>query len=149
MMFFGENAGYVEADIGYVAVDIRWGRICRFCPPTNPYVGGLVGVGSVSPLPDVIPSELLIEQLRTAIESNEEVPAKVRSLEVGVTNNLPSIQGVAEVDLRKYSLFNSHVVMTVLWANDTAYILLVAVPANQARTRQRQIDQIIGTFRPD
>ena len=138
---FGENAGHV-------AVDIRWRSLCRFfCPPTSPYVGGLVGVGAV-PLSDDLPSEIVIEFLRGAIETNGEVPAKVHSLESGVTNNLPSIQGSVTVDLRRYALFKARAVVTALRANDTAYILTVAVPSNQYKGRQGQIDQIVCTFRP-
>ena len=74
---------------------------------------------------------------------------EVKSLEAGTTNNLPSIRGVASADLASQGLFNAHIVITALRANDTAYILINAVPANQAQNRQQEIDLIIGTFRPE
>ena len=66
-----------------------------------------------------------------------------------MTNNLPSIQGVVTADLSEHGLFNAHAVMTALLANDRAYLLFVAVPASEAEAMQEQIEQIVGSFRPE
>ena len=99
-------------------------------------------------LSDDTPPEDVIDLLRELIESNEMLSVTVQSLEPGITNNLPSIQGVVNADLSSQGLFNAHAVIAALRANDTAYILFVAVAADQAKKEQQMIDQIVGSFRP-
>ena len=117
---------------------------------SNPPIAALAGVGIFPNLDDDISSESLVEWLENQLESLPlPVPVNVQSLEAGTTNNLPSISGVATADLASQGLFNAHVAITALRANDTAYILVVAVPANQASNRRAEIDLIVGTFRPE
>ncbi len=117
---------------------------------SNPPIAALAGVGIFPDLDDDISSESLVEWLEKQLESLPlPVPVNVQSLEAGTTNNLPSISGVATADLASQGLFNAHVVITALRANDTAYILVVAVPENQASNRKAEIDLIVGTFRPE
>ena len=117
---------------------------------SNPPIAAMAGVG-IAPLDDDIPAENVVEWLKGLLESSGAlpVPLEVTSLEAGTTNNLPSINGVATADLTSQGLFNAHVVITALRANDTAYILAVVVPANQANNRKQEISQIVGTFRPE
>lgn len=113
-------------------------------------IAALAGVGIFPNLDDDISSERLVEFLERQSEIlPPSMPLEVKSLEAGTTNNLPSIQGVAIFDGDSLGFFKAHVVITVLRANDTAFILMVAVPVNQVRNRQLEIDQIIGTFRPE
>lgn len=117
---------------------------------SNPPIAALAGVGIFPGLDDDITSESLITWLEKQLESLPlPVPVEVQSLEAGTTNNLPSISGVATADLASQGLFNAHVAITALRANDTAYILVVAVPENQAKNRAQEIDLIVGTFRPE
>lgn len=117
---------------------------------SNPPIAALAGVGIFPDLDDDISSESLVEWLEKQLESLPlPVPVNVQSLEAGTTNNLPSISGVATADLASQGLFKAHVVITALRANDTAYILVVAVPENQASNRKAEIDLLVGTFRPE
>ena len=108
----------------------------------------VAGVG-IAPLDDGMTTEGVVKQLRDEIETFDMVPLKVTRLEAGTTNNLPSIQGVVTADLSEHGLFNAHAVMTALLANDRAYLLFVAVPASEAEAMQEQIEQIVGSFRPE
>ena len=131
----GENAGHLGIQLAIFS---------------NPPIAAMTGVGIFPNLDDDISSESLVEWLTKQLESLPlPVPVEVKTLEAGTTNNLPSIKGVASADLASQGLFNAHIVITALRANDTAYILINAVPANQAQNRQQEIDLIIGTFRPE
>lgn len=129
----GEYAGHVAAQIAIFS---------------RPPIAALAGVGAV-PLKDNIPQENVVEWLEGMLAGFDMIPLEVKSLKAGTTNNLPSIQGVATADLSGQGLFNAHAVITALRANDTAYILVVAVPAAQAANRAQEIDMIVGTFRPE
>jgi hypothetical protein len=128
-----ENAGHVA-----VKLDIF----------SRPPIKAVAGVG-IAPLEDGMTTESVVQQIEEEIETFDLVPLAVQSLKAGTTNNLPSIQGVVTADLSDQGLFDAHAVMTALLANDKAYILFVAVPAGDAAAMQKQIDQIIGTFRPE
>lgn len=117
---------------------------------SRPPIAALAGVGIFPNLDDDISSERLVDWLGKQLGSLPlPVPVEIQSLEAGTTNNLPSIQGVASADLASQGLFDAHVVITALRANDTAYILIVAVPENQVSNRQAEINAIVGTFRPE
>lgn len=117
---------------------------------SRPPIAAMAGVGIFPNLDDDISSENLVEWLTKQLESLPlPIPVVVESLEAGTTNNLPSIQGVASADLASQGLFDAHIVITALRANDTAYILVVAVPENQVSNRKQEIDLIVGTFRPE
>ena len=131
----GENAGHLGIQLAIFS---------------NPPIAAITGVGIFPNLDDDISSESLVEWLTEQLQSLPlPVPVEVKSLEAGTTNNLPSIHGVASADLSSQGLFKAHIVITALRANDTAYILINAVPANQAQNRQGEIDLIVGTFRPE
>ncbi len=131
----GENAGHLSAQVAIFS---------------RPPIAALAGVGIFPNLDDDISSERLVDWLTEQLERLPlPVPVEVQSLEAGTTNNLPSINGVATADLAAQGLFSAHIAITALRANDTAYILIVAVPENQVRNRQQEINQIIGTFRPE
>jgi hypothetical protein len=131
----GENAGHLGIQLAIFS---------------NPPIAAMTGVGIFPNLDDDISSESLVEWLTEQLQSLPlPVPVEVQSLEAGTTNNLPSIHGVASADLASQGLFKAHIVITALRANDTAYILINAVPANQAQNRQGEIDLIVGTFRPE
>ena len=117
---------------------------------SRPPIAALAGVGIFPNLDDDISSDRLVTWLESQLESLPlPIPVEVQSLEAGTTNNLPSIQGVASADLASQGLFDAHIVITALRANDTAYILIVAVPENQVSNRQAEINAIVGTFRPE
>ncbi len=117
---------------------------------SNPPIAALAGVGIFPDLDDDISSESLVEWLSEQLAILPlPVPVEIQSLEAGTTNNLPSISGVATAGLADQGLFDAHVVITALRANDTAYILVVAVPENQAQNRANEIKAIVGTFRPE
>ena len=128
-----ENAGHLAIELAIFS---------------QPPIATLAGVGTV-PLDDDIPAESVVKWLKRVIESFDMIPLEVQSLETGSTNNLPAIQGIVTADLSEQGLFYSHAVITALRANDTAYILVVVTSAKEAEAKQQQIDQIVGTFRPE
>ncbi len=117
---------------------------------SRPPIAAMAGVGIFPNLDDDISSERLVEWLEKQLEGLPlPIPVEVQSLEAGTTNNLPSISGVATADLASQGLFDAHITITALRANDTAYILVVAVPQNQVQNRANEIKAIVGTFRPE
>ncbi len=129
----GQNAGHLAVELNIFA---------------QPPIATLAGV-YVLPLSDDISQERVKEWLASAIGSFDMFDINLQTLEIGTTNNLPSIQGVGTSDLSGMGGFNAHIVVTALRANDAAYILLVATRAEAAQSKQPVIDQIIGTFRPE
>ena len=115
---------------------------------SRPPIAALAGVGVV-PLDDDIPQENVVTWLEGMLGGFTMIPLEVTSLKAGTTNNLPSITGVASADLSGQGLFEAHAVITALRANDSAYILVVAVPTNQVNNRKNEISQIVGSFRPE
>ncbi|MXX27892.1 MAG: hypothetical protein F4Z82_20920 [Caldilineaceae bacterium SB0668_bin_21] len=131
----GENAGHLAVQLAIFS---------------RPPIAAMAGVGIFPGLDDDISSERLVEWLESQLEGLPlPIPVEVQSLEAGTTNNLPSINGVATADLASQGLFNAHITITALRANDTAYILVVAVPQNQVQNRANEIKAIVGTFRPE
>jgi len=131
----GENAGHLAVQLAIFS---------------RPPIAAMAGVGIFPGLDDDISSERLVEWLENQLEGLPlPIPVEVQSLEAGTTNNLPSINGVATADLASQGLFNAHITITALRANDTAYILVVAVPQNQVQNRANEIKAIVGTFRPE
>ena len=128
-----ENAGHVAIEL---AIFSR--------PPISSFL-----YAGIAPLDDDIPTENVVKWLSEVMESDELDPVKVQGLKAGTTNNLPSIQGVATADLSSQGLFDAHAAITVLRANDTAYVLVVVTQAKDVEAKQQQIDQIVGTFRPE
>ncbi len=129
----GEYAGHLSAQVAIFS---------------RPPIAALAGVGVV-PLDDDIPAENVVKWLEGMLGGFTMIPLEVSSLESGTTNNLPSITGVATADLSTQGLFEAHAVITALRANDQAYILVVAVPTNQVRNRQSEINAIVGSFGPE
>ncbi|MCZ0937587.1 MAG: APA family fibronectin-binding glycoprotein [Caldilineaceae bacterium] len=131
----GENAGHLAVQLAIFS---------------RPPIAAMAGVGIFPGLDDDISSERLVEWLESQLEGLPlPIPVEVQSLEAGTTNNLPSISGVATADLASQGLFDAHITITALRANDTAYILVVAVPQNQVQNRANEIKAIVGTFRPE
>ena len=128
-----ENAGHVAIELAIFS---------------SPPISSILYAG-IAPLDDDIPTENVVKWLREIMESDELDPVDVQSLEAGTTNNLPSILGVATADLSSQGLFDAHAAITALRANDTAYILVVVIPSKDVEDKQQQIDQIVGTFRPE
>ena len=129
----GEYAGHLSAQVAIFS---------------RPPIAALAGVGVV-PLDDDIPAENVVKWLEGMLGGFTMIPLEVESLESSTTNNLPSITGVATADLSSQGLFEAHAVITALRANDQAYILVVAVPTNQVRNRQSEIDALVGSFGPE
>ncbi len=127
-------------NLGYLAVELD-----RFPKPSIKSMA----LVATAPLDDGMPTDIVIQLLRSVIESFDMFPVDVQSIQAGTTNNLSSIQGVASADLSSQGLYAAHAVITALRANDTAYILVVVTSAKDAEAKQQQIDQIVGTFRPE
>ena len=103
---------------------------------------------SISPLADDVTEGQLIDFMeRTAGTFGT---AELISVEPGTINNLPGLQVVATSDLTYLGdAVNARLVITVLRANDTAYILVIGTRPEAAGAKQATIDQIVGTFRPE
>ena len=128
----GENVGYLALELDMFP---------------KPSIKSIALVAAV-PLADDMPPEIVIQLLHSAVQSISLFPVEVQSLESGMTNNYPSIQGVVSADLSAFGLFDAHAIITALRANDTAYILVAATPVNDAEAKQKQLKQIVDTFRP-
>ena len=128
----GEYAGHIAVEL-----DLTSGQP----------ISALAGVGAV-PLADHIPQKSVVKWLEEVLESFPSDQLELHSVKAGTTNNLPSIQGVATVDLSSQGLFDGRAVMTMLRANDTAYILVILTKSIDTRDRRDLVDAIVGTFRP-
>ncbi len=113
----------------------------------DPPIAALAVVGA-APLSDDMQSEVVMELLPGLLSAFDTIPVDVRTLASGETNDLPFIWGVVTADLSNHGLFNAHVFIRALRANDTAYILVLAVPVGQAGKWQREFYQIRRSFGP-
>ena len=73
----------------------------------------------------------------------------MHSVMTGAVNGMPALRAVVTANLSSMGFdIAPYVVVTVLRANQTAYILTVATRVQTAAAKQPLIEQIVGTFRP-
>ena len=103
---------------------------------------------SIAPMPDEVTAEQLVAFVKRSAETLDDV--QLHSIRTGAVNEMPALQVVASADLSGMGFdVAPHLVITILRANQTAYILTIATRSNAASAKQALIDQIVGTFRPD
>ena len=131
------------ANIGILAIEPDISQL--FARPPFPT---FVNV-TIAPLSDGITADLLVVYVKRAIESMEDV--QLHSIRTGAVNGLPALQAVVTADLgESVGLeLSPYLIITVLRANQTAYVLTIATRSNAAEAKQALINQIVGTFRPE
>ena len=102
---------------------------------------------SVVPWPDDITAEQLVSFLQESAEEFDDV--ELHSLLTGALNGMPALQAALTANLSGMGFeISPFVVVTVLRANRTAYILTTSARVQSAATKLALIEQIVGTFRP-
>ncbi len=102
---------------------------------------------SVVPWPDDITAEQLVSFLQESAEEFDEV--ELHSLLTGALNGMPALQAALTANLSGMGFeISPFVVVTVLRANRTAYILTTSARVQSAAAKLALIEQIVGTFRP-
>ena len=102
---------------------------------------------SVVPWPDNITAEQLVSFLQESAEEFDEV--ELHSLLTGALNGMPALQAALTANLSGMGFeISPFIVVTVLRANRTAYILTTSARVQSAATKLALIEQIVGTFRP-
>ncbi|MCB0062319.1 MAG: hypothetical protein KDE19_09395 [Caldilineaceae bacterium] len=121
---------------------------------TSAMFGGLPSLLNVSvfPAPDLTAEEVAayvqaqIDANVTALSGN----ATVSPVTATTINNLPALASDATVDLTAVGMdAQAYARVVALLANDQVYLLTTLVPAAQREDKAAQIEQIIGTFRPE
>ena len=112
----------------------------------NPHFPMFLNV-SVFPWPDDITAEQLVSSLQNSADGLDEL--ELHSMLTGSLNNLPALQAALTANLSSMGFeISPFVVVTVLRANQTAYILTIATRVQSAAAKLTLIEQIVGTFRP-
>ena len=102
---------------------------------------------SVVPWPDNITAEQLVSFLQESAEEFDEV--ELHSLLTGALNGMPALQAALTANLSGMGFeISPFIVVTVLRANRTVYILTTSARVQSAATKLALIEQIVGTFRP-
>lgn len=102
---------------------------------------------SVVPWPDDITAEQLVSFLQESAEEFDDV--ELHSLLTGALNGMPALQAALTANLSGMGFeISPFVVVTVLRANRTAYILTTSARVQSAAAKLALIEQIVGTFRP-
>ncbi len=97
------------------------------------------------------PADLTAKQLVGFIQNSAENIADVQlhSVMTGAVSGMPALRAVVTANLSGMGFdIAPYVVVTVLRANQTAYVLTVATRVQTAAVKQPLIEQIVGTFRP-
>lgn len=121
---------------------------------TSAMFGGLPSLLNVSVFaaPDVT-AEAVAAYVQEQIDANLAAlsgNATVTPVEATIINNLPALEAEATVDLTALGMDNQAYARAVaLLANDQIYLLTTLVPAGQREDKAAELDQIIGTFRPE
>ncbi len=102
---------------------------------------------SIVPWPDDISAEQLVSFLQNSADGLNEV--ELHSMLTGSLNGMPALQAAFTANLSSMGFeLSPFVVVTVLRANQTAYILTIAARVQTAAAKLTLIEQIVGTFRP-
>ena len=131
------------ANIGVLAIEPDISQL--FARPPFPMFLNV----SIAPLPDDVTADQLVAFVKRSIEAMED--AQLHSIRTGAVNGLPALQAVLTADLGGSIGLElaPHLVITVVRANHTAYILTIATRSNSAAAKQALINQIVGTFLPE
>ena len=102
---------------------------------------------SVVPWPDDITAEQLVSFLQNSADDLNEL--ELHSILTGSLNGMPALQAAFTANLSSMGFeLSPFVVVTVLRANQTAYILTIAARVQSAAAKLTLIEQIVGTFKP-
>ena len=102
---------------------------------------------SIAPWPEDLTAEQLIGFVQNSAENLADV--QLHSVMTGAVNGMPALRAVVTANLSGMGFdIAPYVVVTVLRANQTAYILTVATRVQTAAAKQPLIEKIVGTFRP-
>ena len=102
---------------------------------------------SIVPWPDDITAEQLVSFLQNSADDLKEL--ELHSMLTGSLNGMPALQAAFTANLSSMGFeLSPFVVVTVLRANQTAYILTIAARVQTAAAKLTLIEQIVGTFRP-
>lgn len=101
---------------------------------------------STAPLPDDLTDEEWLALTKKSISSWGDT--QLITAEMGTSNRLPAIRAAAVIRLGDQShLMTAHLEITVLRANQTAYLLTIAARPAAAAANQPVIEQIVDSFR--
>ena len=131
------------ANIGILAIEPDISQL--FARPPFPMFLNI----SVAPLSDDVTADQLVAFVKRSAETMED--AQLHSIRSGAVNEMPALQAVVTADLGGSIGLElaPHLVITVVRANQTAYILTIATRSNSAAAKQALINQIVGTFLPE
>ena len=131
------------ANIGILAIEPDISQL--FARPPFPMFLNV----SIAPLSDDVTADQLVAFVKRSAETMED--AQLHSIRTGAVNELPALQAVVTADLGgSIGLeLSPHLVITVVRANQTAYVLTIATRSNSAADKQALINQIVGTFLPE
>ncbi len=131
------------ANIGILAIEPDISQL--FARPPFPMFLNV----SVAPLSDDVTADQLVAFVKRSAEAMED--SQLQSIRAGAVNEMPALQAVVTADLGGSIGLElaPHLVITVLRANQTAYILTIATRSNSAADKQALINQIVGTFLPE
>ena len=111
-------------------------------PPFPPFLNV-----STTPWPEDLTAEKLVGSIQNSAENLDDV--QLHSVMTGAVNGMPALRAVVTANLSGMGFdIAPYVVVNVLRANRTAYILTVATRVQTAAAKQPLIEQIVGTFRP-
>ncbi len=130
----GENFGIlaIEPDITQLFAN----------PPFPPFLNV-----STFPWPEDLTAEQLVGFIQNSAENLDDV--QLHSVMTGAVSGMPALRAIVTANLSGIGFdIVPYVVVTVLRANQTAYILTVANRVQTAAAKQLLIEQIVGTFRP-
>ncbi len=130
----GENFGIlaIEPDITQLFAN----------PPFPPFLNV-----STFPWPEDLTAEQLVGFIQNSAENLDDV--QLHSVMTGAVSGMPALRAIVTANLSGIGFdIVPYVVVTVLRANQTAYILTVANRVQTAAAKQPLIEQIVGTFRP-
>ena len=102
---------------------------------------------STAPWPEDLTAEQLVGFIQNSAENLADV--QLHSVMTGAVSGMPALRAVVTANLSGMGFdIAPYVIVTVLRANQTAYVLTVATRVQTAAAKQPLIEQIVGTFRP-
>ena len=104
---------------------------------------------SKSPKFDKVTGDQLIAYIKRTVEALDDV--QLHSIRTGAVNGLPALQAVVTAYLGESMgiELTPHLVITVIHANQKAYLLIIATRSNKAEAKRELINQIVETFLPE
>ncbi len=126
-------------DVGVMAVEPDLTQL--FARPPFPM---LLNVSTIHGF-DTYLGDNLVRSLRSSIEI---LSVDLQSIKEATVSGWPAAQAVITIELEKQANIDltPHLVITFVQANETSYLLTIAIRAEKAEAKQELIDQIVGTF---